>query len=107
MIDERVNVIEELSKVFVSELERRAQKVKIRKDVVVRKKKIKRAKPLKPLKRALNMNIYKRKAIDPDFVEIPVIIDMKKAMEDYNSIDYQVLMFNKHRSKIVHWHVVD
>ena len=31
--------------------------------------------------------------------EIPIILDMKKAEEDYKSIDYQVLAFNLWRSK--------
>ncbi|MBI5002349.1 hypothetical protein HZC31_03120 [Candidatus Woesearchaeota archaeon] len=32
-------------------------------------------------------------------MEIPVIPDMKKAEEDYNSIDYQIIAFNLWKSK--------
>ena len=32
-------------------------------------------------------------------MEIPVIPDMKKADEDYNSIDYQIIAFNLWKSK--------
>ncbi len=32
-------------------------------------------------------------------VEIPVVPDMKKAEEDYNSIDYQIIAFNLWKSK--------
>lgn len=31
--------------------------------------------------------------------EIPIIPDMKKAEEDYNSIDYQIIAFNLWKSK--------
>lgn len=31
--------------------------------------------------------------------EIPVVPDMKKAEEDYNSIDYQIIAFNLWKSK--------
>ena len=32
-------------------------------------------------------------------VEIPLIPDMKKAEEDYNSVDYQIIAFNLWKSK--------
>ncbi len=32
-------------------------------------------------------------------MEIPIIPDMKKADEDYNSIDYQIIAFNLWKSK--------
>jgi hypothetical protein len=50
---------------------------------------------LEPHSRFVAMVDYTVNRIEPDKVEVPVFIDMKKAEEDYNSPDYMLLSFNR------------
>jgi hypothetical protein len=50
---------------------------------------------LEPHSRFVAMAAYTVNRVEPEKIEIPVIIDMKKAEDDYNSIDYMVIDFNR------------
>lgn len=50
---------------------------------------------LEPISRFVAFGTYTVNRVEPEKVEIPVIIDMKKAEDDYNSIDYMVIDFNR------------
>ncbi len=50
---------------------------------------------LEPHSRFIAMAAYTVNRVEPEKVEIPIHIDMKKAEEDYNSIDYMVIDFNR------------
>jgi hypothetical protein len=50
---------------------------------------------LEPHSRFIAMAAYTVNRVEPEKVDIPVIIDMKKAEDDYNSIDYMVIDFNR------------
>ena len=50
---------------------------------------------LEPISRFIGMAAYTVNRVEPDKIEIPIHIDMKKAEDDYNSSDYMLLSFNR------------